>query len=163
VIETAKERIDVPGGGVNSTAASVRWSVALPLPPPPPPNPFFTPLHEVSPKNAAKAINNVHRLEFMKSIPNGLDHLAVATHEEEAPSGGLCQAAHPNASFRVGASTQLDCMSNVASDLPKGPKGDGLVVFNIQDRIQLRFLHHVLHVLCRAKQLQFALVIPHAR
>ena len=51
-------------------------------------------------------------------------------------------------------------MSNVASDLPKGPKGRGLVVFNIQDRIRLRFLHHVPHVSCRAKQLQFALIVP---
>src|ERR1700740_1824948 len=93
VIETAKERIDVPGGGVNGTAGSVRLSVALPLPPPPPPNPFFTPLHEVSAKNAAKAINNVHRLELMKRTPNGSHHLTVATHEEEAPSGRPCEAA----------------------------------------------------------------------
>jgi len=53
-------------------------------------------------------------------------------------------------------------MSYVAANLQKGAKCRGLVVFNIQHRIQLCFLHHVLHDFCRAKQLQFGFVIPHA-
>ena len=35
----------------------------------------------------------------------------------------------------------------------EGPKGSGLVVFNIENRIQLCFVHHFLHVFCRAEQL----------
>jgi len=59
---TANERMDVPGGGVSGTAASVRFSDALPPPPPPP---CFVPLQEVSEKIAAMATRTTLRLEFM--------------------------------------------------------------------------------------------------
>jgi len=54
---TAKERTDVPGGGVKGTAAKVRISVALPLPPPQfTVQGFLTPLHEMRGKIAAEAM-----------------------------------------------------------------------------------------------------------
>jgi hypothetical protein len=63
---TTKERIDVPGGGVRGTAASVTLRVASPWPPPPLFPPFFTPLQELRRKIAAIATNTAFRLEFMQ-------------------------------------------------------------------------------------------------
>jgi hypothetical protein len=60
---TAKERSDVPGGGVKGTAAKVRISVALPLPPPQfTVQGFFTPLQEMRGKIAADAMKTRTRL-----------------------------------------------------------------------------------------------------
>jgi hypothetical protein len=55
--------------------------------------------------------------------------------------------------LRCWCTTQLGCASSVASDLLKRSKGCGLVVFNIQVRLQPCFLQHLLHVFCRARTL----------
>jgi hypothetical protein len=94
------------------------------------------------------------QLESARELPSWSRELLVRMRAQ--------LACYPRA-HRASAHYMAELHELRASDLPKGPKGGGLVVFNIQDRIQLCFLHHVLHVFCWAKQLQFALVIPHAR
>jgi hypothetical protein len=69
---TAKERIEVLGGGVNGSAAKVRFNE--PLPPPPPQlvvQGFFTPLQEESERLAAIAAKTRHFLGFMQTPHDG--------------------------------------------------------------------------------------------
>ena len=64
---TAKERMEVPGGGVNGTAARVKLTVALPLPPPVPPPAVLGPLQAARDKAASKRTGKTERalLRFM--------------------------------------------------------------------------------------------------
>src|SRR6266481_5551771 len=47
--------------------------------------------------------------------------------------------------------------------LTEGLNGHGLVVHDVEDGIQPGNLHHIANLICEVEQLQFSLLLPHAR
>src|SRR5882672_8688731 len=74
LMSTAKERIEVLGGGVNGSAASVRFNDPLLPPVQLDVHTFFTPLQEVSDRNAAITAKTRNFLGFIQTPHDGFHH-----------------------------------------------------------------------------------------
>jgi len=85
LIVTAKERIDVPGGGVNGTAPNVRLSEASPLVPQFTVHVVPVPLHDASAKTAAIPARAAHTLEFIHVPLTDLGSTGVDRERLEFP------------------------------------------------------------------------------
>lgn len=83
---TANERMDVPAGGVNGTAARVRLSDALPVPPQFTVQGVLEPLHDVRAKTVASNPNTAHRLEFMHVPLTELGSIGTSQERLEFPT-----------------------------------------------------------------------------
>lgn len=97
LITTAKERIEVLGGGVNGSAASVRFSepllptVQLVV------QTFFTPLQDESERTAASTARTRHFLGFMQTPHDGFDRQPWRKRQLEFPNNTLLYSLPRNA------------------------------------------------------------------